>query len=399
MTIQPNTDTKARSGSIHMAKEEISWIQGLRGIACILVVLTHARYFFLDTPLWPVADQALLPGAMGVDLFFVISGFIMVYTTTGARAGGGAGEFLVKRFTRIWPPYAVALLAWVFLLGGGLPAFMAVDSIKAILRSLAFIPVAPHVPLYFNASLPVGWTLEFEAYFYLVFAVSMLFRRLRWAALFGWLVYSVIVFPIPRRGLNLEAVADLGYSFGYANLMTNSMVLEFMAGAIAAAIYLSPLRIRNPRLCWNLLFLAVSLSLWSVYSFTFNFHGPLKWGAAAFLTVTACAIAGKTVRIALPQPVLWLGTISYSLYLTHTITQQLLLGWFTRHGLDTHNWSFLFLTTTVAIVVAWVFHELVEVRLCRWFRTAVEWSIGTARALLPLRGFAPGSAAVRRAPE
>ena len=83
--------------------------------------------------------------------------------------------------------------------------------------------------------------------------------------------------------------------------MTSPMVLEFLAGAVAAALYLSPLRLASRRLCWNLLFLAVAVALWSIYAH-FDFHGPLKWGVAAFLIVAACAIAGKTVEIALPQP-------------------------------------------------------------------------------------------------
>jgi exopolysaccharide production protein ExoZ len=361
-------------------KQEIGWIQGLRGVACILVVLTHARYFMLDTPSWQLANQLLMPGAMGVDLFFVISGFIMVVTTAGARAGAGAGAggFLLKRFTRIWPPYALMTVAWVCLFAGGPAAFGSAGAMKQILASLAFLPVNPRIPLYFATTLPLGWTLLFEAYFYLVFAVSMLFGRLRWAALFGWIAYTVIVFPMARRGLNLDVSLDLGYRVGYAALLTSPMVLEFLAGAVAAGVYLSPLRLKSRRLCWNLLFLAVALSLWSIYAH-FDFHGPLKWGSAAALIVFACAIAGKTVDIVMPQVLLWLGTISFSLYLTHTATQQLLQGWFGAHGLDSHNWGFIFLTTCVAVVVAWVFHELVEVRLCRRFRLLVESSFAALR--------------------
>jgi peptidoglycan/LPS O-acetylase OafA/YrhL len=374
----PPARTTTTAPPVTRDKQEIGWLQGLRGVACILVVLTHARYFMLDTPLWPLANGWLMPGAMGVDLFFVISGFIMVVTTAGARAGGGAGAFLLKRFTRIWPPYALMTVAWVCLFAGGPAAFGSAGAMKQILASLAFLPVNPRVPLYFATTLPLGWTLLFEAYFYLVFAVSMLFGRLRWAALAGWIVYSVIVFPMARRGLNLDASLDLGYRFGYAALLTSPMVLEFLAGAVAAAVYLSPLRLGSRRLCWNLLFLAVAVALWSVYAH-FDFHGPLKWGCAAFLIVLACAIAGKTVDIVMPQVLLWLGTISFSLYLTHTATQQLLQGWFRAHGLDTHDWGFIFLTTCVAVVVAWVFHELVEVRLCRRFRQLVESSLAALR--------------------
>lgn len=383
-TVPPATPlvrgTSALPLSAPADKQEIAWIQGLRGVAAFLVVLCHARYFMLDTPLWPLANGWLIPGAMGVDLFFVISGFIMVYTTTGTRAGGGAGSFLIKRFTRIWPPYALMTVAWVFLFAGGGAAFRSLADMHEILASLAFVPANPRVPLYFGATLPLGWTLEFEAYFYLVFAASMLFGRLRWAALFGWLLYSVIVFPMARRGLNLEANLDLGYRFGYASLMTSPMVLEFLAGAVAAFVYLSPLRLRSRRLCWNLLFLTFTVSLWAIYAH-FDFHGPIKWGVPAFAIVLACAIAGKTVEIAVPRPLSWLGTISFSLYLTHTATQQTLERWFGRHGMDTHNWSFIFLTTCVAVVVAWVFHELVEVRLCRAFRQMVEALLSAVRIL------------------
>jgi peptidoglycan/LPS O-acetylase OafA/YrhL len=233
--------------------------------------------------------------------------------------------------------------------------------------------------LYFSATLPLGWTLEFEAYFYFVFAISMLFRRLRWAALFGWLAYTVIVFPIARRGLDLDASLDLGYRFGYASLMTSPMVLEFVAGAVAAFVYLSPLRLHSTRLCWNLLFLVVSVSVWSIYA-RLDFHGPLKWGIPAFAIVLVCALAGKTVEIAVPRVVMWLGTISFSLYLTHTTTQKLLADWGNGHGWDTHNWGFVFLTTCVAVSAAWVFHEIVEIRLCRAFRRLVEAAFSALRA-------------------
>ncbi|RLM48911.1 acyltransferase, partial [Halobellus sp. Atlit-31R] len=100
----PLTDTRPK----------FAWIHALRGIAVLLVVLTHARYFFLDTPTWQLAEQWLRPGAMGVDLFFVISGFIMVYTTRhAAGTRGEAVDFLVRRFARILPLYALVTVVWL----------------------------------------------------------------------------------------------------------------------------------------------------------------------------------------------------------------------------------------------------------------------------------------------
>ncbi|WP_207215862.1 acyltransferase family protein [Pseudolysobacter antarcticus] len=62
-------------------EKNLDWIQLLRGVAALLVVLTHARYALLGTDSFPLAQQIFLPGAMGVDLFFIISGFIMCYST------------------------------------------------------------------------------------------------------------------------------------------------------------------------------------------------------------------------------------------------------------------------------------------------------------------------------
>jgi exopolysaccharide production protein ExoZ len=352
------------------AKPEVKWIQALRGVACILVVLCHARYFMSDTPSWPLAETLFRPGAAGVDLFFVISGFVMTYTTWG-QGRKDAGSFLIKRFTRIWPPYAVLTLIWVACFEG-LKIFHSPDRQTVLAKSLGFVSVYPEAPLYFGVMFPLGWSLEFEAYFYLVFALSLLFARLRWIALFTWLLYSVLVFPLPRRGLQLDAAVNLGYSWLYANLITNAIVLEFLFGVVIALIYLSPLRIRSARFCWNLLFLCVSLAAWLCYGGYFDFHGPQKWGIAAALLVFGFAVAGKTVQIRLPGPLLWLGTISYSLYLVHVPTQQLLAAFLTRKGYDVHTWGYIFLSTAVSIVVAYGFHEVVEVRFSNLVRKGID---------------------------
>lgn len=366
-------------------KQEIVWLQGLRGVACILVVLTHARYFMLDTPFWPLADQTFIPGAAGVDLFFVISGFIMTYTTF--RPDARPGEFLRHRFTRIWPPYVVMTLLWFFIVAGQtLGSLASHEVLVPLLKSLFFIPNNPRAPLYFNVTLPLGWTLQFEAYFYLVFAISMLFGRLRWIALFAWLVYSTLVFPMPRRGFNLDVMTELGYSFGYAALMTNPIVLEFLFGVVAAALYLSPVRLRNVRLCWNLLFITIAFAMWSCYSGFYKFHGPQQWGIAMALVVAVLAIVSKTITVRVPSVMLWLGRISFSLYLTHTTTQQLLLRLAAKNNVETHSWGFMFITTAAAVFFAYFFYEIVEVRLCDYIRKFVSKSSSTLRGVRAAQG-------------
>ena len=114
----------------------------------------------------------LYHGAMGVDLFFILSGFLMVYTTRTLPGGvADARVFLLKRIVRIWPAYAV-LTGLTFLTLQGVHGLVEPAGREALLKTLLFVPVDPYNPLYFSMALPVGWTLTFEMYFYVVFAAQ-----------------------------------------------------------------------------------------------------------------------------------------------------------------------------------------------------------------------------------
>jgi exopolysaccharide production protein ExoZ len=155
-------------------------VQALRAAAALLVVGVHvgnangfeARYLSPTPVLTHVLGTA---GWYGVDLFFVISGFIMTVTTWTLFGSAKNGlRFLLRRVTRIYPPYWIALLP-ILLLYLLHPAI--VDSHAArppdILASFLLFPQNGE-PL-----LLVSWTLVFEMAFYLVFAVALCFPR-RW---------------------------------------------------------------------------------------------------------------------------------------------------------------------------------------------------------------------------
>jgi peptidoglycan/LPS O-acetylase OafA/YrhL len=369
-------------------RPKLEWIQSLRGVAVILVVLTHARYFFLNTPLWGMAEQVMLPGAMGVDLFFVISGFIMVYTTRDSDGSlRYAGDFMLKRFARIWPAYAVITLIWLCVNYDGFGFLSDRGLVRNLLLSLSFVPANPASPLYFNVSLPLGWTLDFEMYFYVIFAVSLLFKRLRWLALGGWILATVLLLPSVKRELTLDVMTNFNFSFGYLNLVTNPIVLEFLAGALIGWLYTQPwFSIKSASICRHLVFLVLAGTGWYLLSGLGNFHGPRQWGAAMALMVFGLALAGKTVQLAPPRVLVWLGTISYSLYLTHTTTQLLVTRYVERVGGYTHGWGHVFLTTAIAITVAAISHHYLEERLSRIVRAALMGTAHSARRrLMPVR--------------
>ena len=372
-------------------KKNLDWVQLLRGIAALLVVLCHARYALIGTPGNPLADMLFAPGSMGVDLFFIISGFIMCYSTAGSDGSPGyVARFAIKRFARVWPIYAVITLLSVFVLSGGVDYFHVAANRLTFWHSLGMIPANPHYVPYFSLTLPVGWTLEFEMYFYLTFAISMLFKRLRWFVLGSWVLLTVILLPLGRRGFDMNISSDLGYSVGYMGIVTSPFVLEFAAGVLIGWLYLQDwARFRSRYVAWHAVGLSAAFALWMPYSNVTLYLGPTQYGWPLALMVLAMALASKTVTIRVPALCMWLGSISYSLYLTHTLTQ----GWGTRLlvrlGRESfaHNWMFLVITTAFSLVFASLSHHYLEQGMSNKVR---DWLL----RLLPSRPAKPALRAV-----
>lgn len=166
-------------------------VQALRAIAALMVVVVHA-YAVESTylPGRPWTTPFHVVGTYGVDLFFVISGAVMlVSTATWFGERSAPRRFLTRRATRIYPPYwivtAVALVAYLLL-----PAATGEhrDARPDVLLSFLALPQRGE-PL-----LVVGWTLTYELVFYGVFAVALRFQRRYLSLVIGiWLLAAVLV--------------------------------------------------------------------------------------------------------------------------------------------------------------------------------------------------------------
>lgn len=154
-------------------------LQVLRGIAAFMVVLAHT-YAHLDTRhiiqgIPGLADA----GIHGVDIFFVISGFVMVYIS-GDNFGkpGASRDFLIRRIIRVVPLYwfyTAAISVLLIFFPGDFSSGQSFD-LSHLLASLSFIPVENSVGKIFPIH-AVGWTLNYEMYFYLIFAFLLLFKK------------------------------------------------------------------------------------------------------------------------------------------------------------------------------------------------------------------------------
>ncbi|MHC9235139.1 acyltransferase family protein [Pseudooceanicola sp. 502str34] len=268
----------------------------------MLVVLCHA----IAHPLPSQPELTWTIGVAGVTLFFVLSGFIMVVTTGHGRFNPGA--FMTRRILRVVPLYYVmSILAAVLALA--LPSAFkgTVFDIGHLVKSLLFIPAERPGSDEIVPVLKLGWTLNFEMYFYLIFAG------------FAWL-------DARQRALAVTLFFGASVVIG-ALTHFESPVLEFYTRrdtlAFVAGVWIGILHINDRLSNWEPLALAglvagVVLVMVNIYLVDV----PLIDLVSSVTLFCACAVlllAGRVNRYAdrVPRWFLLSGDASYSIYLAH----------------------------------------------------------------------------------
>ena len=335
------------------SKQRLGWLQALRGVAAIGVVISHCVVF-----LAPDAPHQWLIGALnhlgsGIDLFFVISGFIMVHTTIDDPGGfRSAVRFAAKRLQRIWPAYVVLTLV-IGSVGLGWSLIGDEATRLRLVKSIIFLP-ASYDTLFADQIIPQGWTLSFEIYFYAVFAVSLMFARWRWVFLALWCGVMLVAVPL-AYGASLTGVYEsfaTPYRFDYLKIATNPFVWEFAGGGLAGAIYHSRLRIGNARIGRAAVSVAIPFAAWN----TFDPILPGSFGLAAgyAVMIATIALASKTAEMAAPRALRYLGDVSYTLYLEHMAVIHVLHQVYQSIGLTdlSATWSIVPLTLVACIAAA-----------------------------------------------
>lgn len=288
-------------------------IQALRGVAVILVLVAHLtkieEKYFTGFRLLP---EFLSIGISGVDLFFVISGFVMIYVTRNAgRSIAALKEFLAHRLTRIYPLYWFysLLVLIVFILR---PTWVnsAQGNQVNLLASFLLLPLpAGQFPL-----LGVGWSLIHEMYFYLVFGVLLFLpRRIRAHSLILWF------------GLVIGGMA-LGPNPGNATiqLIAHPLTLEFIAGSAIGLLYLAGRgRLSVFATLSALVIWCVAYTLYAQQAghgmAAVEWRRPLVFGIPAALMCYGLVILERDKGIILPIWLIRIGDWSYSIYLSHLL--------------------------------------------------------------------------------
>jgi exopolysaccharide production protein ExoZ len=359
--------------SLNPVESKINSIQVLRGVAALIVTVYHLKGFIaIEQPFRRELDFLFDSGAAGVNLFFVISGFIMVYITE--KTPGSPRDiykFIVKRFIRIWPTYAV--LTVVYFLARYRWYATAVE-IKELAKSLLFIPLEyTPPPFYGYATLPVGWSLNYEIYFYALITASLLFRKLRWPVFFLLTVLTLVIIPVLNGSFTLDAARTENYGYKYLNMITNPIIWSFIYGVVIGLLYSNP-KVRgllthffSRKWIFNTV---VMLAIWQYLSGFFGGQGALQWaiGASALFSAFLFYHAGRQTQF--PDWMIRLGDISYSIYLLHVPVSFLITIVFQKLGYPIYSTgpAFFFLSTSLTLISASLSYEYLEIRLSNYLK-------------------------------
>jgi exopolysaccharide production protein ExoZ len=295
--------------------QEYYGLQALRAIAALAVVAGHTGDYLLAQNGTIPAALAWIHGPAGVDLFFVISGFVMTISSGRLlQKANPARIFLWRRILRIVPLYWIfTTLKLVLVTAHPSLSTHAKPSLWNIVSSYLFIP-SRGMNGDIRPVIVVGWTLSFEMLFYVLFALSLLVGRER---IEGGGRRGLVRFLVVSVGL----VALLGLfrtdSWPAWTAFADPIVLEFLAGVGIARLAL--------RGCFPGKGVSMALVGMGVAALILLLPGgsilttrALVWGVPAGMIVLGLVALESTIVGALPKWLLLLGDASYSIYLVQT---------------------------------------------------------------------------------
>lgn len=347
------------------APARMTLVDGLRGVAALMVLAFHfcmAARLPQEPAAWmpDAVEWVLEHGWLGVQLFFVLSGFVIAYSIRGqAVTPGFVGRFALRRAIRLDPPYwvaiavEVALFAWIGTSWEGSADAPRPAQVAAHLMYLQEILGLGHV-------VGVFWTLCLEVQLYVGFVLLLLLAqrltRTRGEAPRGREALFLLPF-VPVLVLSFRWLAVGGSSMPWAT----RYAYMFMLGALA---------------CWSLEGLVRARWLVLLVAATLVSITCVRWepmAVVALLAVGLLALGGRTGglwRWLNWRPLQWVGRRSYSLYLLHLIVGDRLVRWvLAAHGRTPLTFlAACALGLGASLAAAWLLHRCVEEPSTRWAR-------------------------------
>ncbi len=307
---------EAASQSPAPLPKNLALVQALRGVAAIAVVAHHTIRTFTVKASAGIVPPALIGApafydalAFGVDLFFVISGFIMVYVSGAYMASDKPIlGFLLKRAARIYPIYIIVSLV---LIGLKVMNHLTEGASSFDLQPLRIATSLLLIPAFNEAGgvqpiLGVGWTLSYELYFYLLFAAAVVAAR---KAFFAPLAAFIL--------LAITACSLLPGKAAIVSFLANPIAIEFLFGCLVALAIKRGARMPLP---WPAIVVATAALFVAPLFVHAEAWRVLCWGLPSAVIVFAAVSLEADGKVSRTSKVFGLvGDASYSIYLVHIL--------------------------------------------------------------------------------
>jgi len=331
-------------------------IQALRAVAALIVVAHHAVIMLvernhLSIHYWPV-------GSSGVDIFFVISGFVMTISSDPLRrARHPARVFMARRLERIVPLYwlMTTLKIAMVLAAPGL-AINALGGWRHVADSYLFTPgLFAHGGR--DPVVVVGWTLDYEMAFYVLFAIALAARASLLKVVAPVLIVAALLAPL----VAMHPIPMLA-------VYCQPIVLEFLFGILLAR---AVQRWGAPPVWLSVVLLMAGFGvLFGVSWQTISVWRVIFWGLPAWAIVTGAVGLERKFGALMPRWILALGDASYSVYLVHTFVLPFIGVTLAHIG---QGWpgvvpAVIAMSVCLSALAGWILYWLLESRIVEYFK-------------------------------
>lgn len=334
--------------------QKILSIHYLRGIAALLVVFFHFRFYLNDVYVQKDLGNLMFGGgAFGVDLFFMISGFIIAASTKFNR---NVKSFIIKRVFRVYPAFF-----FVFVIGA--LTVYSNYSLHELLKAMLFLHIDYSLssPTFGFNILGPAWTLTYEVYFYSIFIISLLLNPRYRIALCSLLI--IIPFLIVQLtytgGVSLAASGSPAVPvdtvlFPLIRFVGSPIILEFVIGMWLYLAFTSDLIKLSKRASKSIFTLCIFVFLSFYFNENLSHFGLTGFGIGAIIILFASLVYEKTIGISENKTLSFLGDISYSLYISHYIVIKM-IKWHSFVGI-----SKFIIVGVICIAIATLIHFYIE---------------------------------------
>lgn len=326
-------------------------LQILRGLSALSVCCFHFRGY-IDFENFKLGEILFKNGGIGVPIFFVISGFIMAFTTQKLDFKSNATKtislFYKRRIIRIVPLYYLLTFAWM-ILGGSFFLYFQGEYFARFIHSILFLPQAGSPPVLY-----LGWSLNYEMFFYLIFGLSLIFKEKRYLFIIIFFITTYILGLIfkPQNVYLQMATSVLNLNFVIGILLSlflnkvsipkkYAILVSLVAIPLFIAIYFDILKVDNELI--SLLITSLLVSSFLLFDYTFHFKGN--------------------------KALIFLGDISYSLYLSHPFVEIL----FRKFKVEGYfNIPYFIFKILVVIAVASFLYYFVEKKVTEYLKLKLK---------------------------